>query len=493
MARPVRLEVSTSVAADRLSALEQEIRRRIREFEVPALLDLLASMGHGPGDIQFRAHRASGPQPTLLHAIEFPPRSELAPAAARVIVTVNLGLLSCRSPLPSYFQRFFQNVDTYDPVTELLEVLDRSLLHTRLAWDRRERSVARWDMTRRNFLRIFGLDSPLGLDWLFRRVFPELGVEVRRTSDEYRVPYDGATLGRSKLGECTFGAIARVGVHDLEVLLVCESALYREEEPWVLEGDRRLRSVVFPLLDEVCMTLTVVFILLDRGVGVRLKGRDEAAQLGPPGHVGYDPLTRPEQPGSHRRPTKRHRAHATPPPSRIELYRGALPRHEPDSDALEQVLAEEPMTALSVDQAGTCFAADTVGQAVELAPVYHRRGELTHRYRATIHWGARAWHHDDPHGIRLACEGIPKMSPSPHDHPRLWAWLRDRARAWIADQLTREVLDAFGGERVTARLIEELIESDADQHLQALSWSSLVPMQQWEDEAWRRFSRWRAP
>ena len=471
MAPPTPLEAPARVATDRLAEVERKIVERIREFDVTALLDLLASIGHGPDDIVFRAYRVSGPQPTLLHEIEFLPRRPGA-GSARVLITVNVGLLSCRSPLPSYFQRLLGDIETGDAVLELIAVLDRSLLHTRLTWDHRERSLAMWDMTRRNFLRIFGLDSPLGLDWLFRRVFPELGVEVRRISDEYRVPYDGATLGESRLGACTFGNIARVGVHDMEVLLICEGEIYREDMPWIREGDRRLRSFVFPLLDEVCMTLTVVFLLRDRGAG---------AHLGPTGHIGYNPMWRPGEPG------------LTLPPCRVELYRGALPREEPDSDALELALADAPTTALKVDATRARFSEHTsIGVAVEL-PVHHTHAGVEHRYRGTAHWGARVWHHDEPHAIHLTCDDVPRTSPSPHEHPRLWAWLRDQARAWISDRLVREVLRASGSERVTTQIIDRLIAEDADPHLHALYWSSLTPIQRWDDEAWRRFSSWRSP
>ncbi len=478
MATPTPLQ-----APVRLAEVEQKIVERIREFDVMALLELLASIGHGPDDIAFRAHRASGPQPTLLHEIAFLPRLP-GTDSTRVLITVNLGLLSCRSPLPSYFQRLLGDIETSDPVHELIDVLDRSLLHTRLTWDHRERSLAMWDMTRRNFLRIFGLDSPLGLDWLFRRVFPELEVEVRRISDEYRVPYDGATLGESRLGACTFGNIARVGVHDMEVLLICEGALYRGDMPWVREGDRRLRSFVFPLLDEVCMTLTVVFVLMDRG---------EGAHLGPTGHIGYNPMWRPGEPGLTLPPWRPREPGLTLPPCRVELYRGALPREEPDSDALELALADAPTTALQVDAARARFSEDSsIGAYIEL-PVHHTRGGLVHRYRGTIHWGARVWHHDEPHAIRLTCEDVPKTSPSPHEHPRLWAWLRDQARAWIADRLAREVMSPSDSARVTTQLIDRLIVDNADQHLHALYWSNLTPMQRWDDEAWRRFASWRSP
>jgi hypothetical protein len=458
------------LATDRLAAIEAAIVARIREFEVPALLDLLASIGHAASDVEFRAHPGSGPQPTLLHAIEFPPRRGAADTGPRVIVTVNLGLLSCRSPLPSYFQRFFRRVDTHDPVIELIEVLDRALLHTRLTCDRPD---AGWDRTRRDFLRIFGLDSPLGLDWLFRRVFPELEIRLRRTSDEYRVPYDGATLGTSKIGECSFGDVARIGVHDMAVVLVCGSANYHPGVPWLHEGDRRLRSFVFPLLDEVCMTLTVAFVLLDRGEGL---------QLGPTGFANYHPMWQQDV-----------TAGATPPPGRIELYRGALPRHEPDTEFLEQVLADAATTALQLEATELVVDADTsTGRVVALPLLHHPRGHRPHRYRATLHWGARRWYCDDPHAVELRCAGVPKSPPTAREHPHLWALLRAEARARIADGLTLQVLPA-GESRVTAALIERLVDEQAEEQLYALYWSRLVPMPQWEDEAWRRFSSWSAP
>ncbi len=396
---------------ERLAALERAVVARIRDFEVGALLDLLASIGYGPGEIEFRAHAASGPQPALLHAIAFPDPQERARGGARVVITVNLGLLSCRSPLPTYFQRFLHDMDTRDPVLELIDVLDRSLLHTRLTSDRPERMFAGWDRVRRDLLQIFGLDSPLGLTWLFRQVFPELAVRVRRTFDEHPIPYDGATLGTSQLGECSFGDFARVGVHDLEVTLFCDEVIYRGTTPWIHEGDRRLRSSVFPLLDEVCMTLTVVFVLQHHG---------EGARVGPPSQAGYNPMWRAG-------------AAANLPASRVEVYRGALPRHEPDTDHLERVLASDGAASLTVTAVRAPSEGGTPGLSVELAMLYRAPGQRPRAYQASVRWGSRAWDHDEPHAIDLRCDDVPKISASHASHPRLWARLRDAARNPITD------------------------------------------------------------
>lgn len=399
----------TSAAAtpiDPLGALESAVVARIREFEVGALLDVLASIGYGPDELEFRAHAANGPRPTLLHAITFPDPQARAHGHARVVITVNLGLLSSRSPLPTYFRRFLQDMDTRDPVLELLDVLDRSLLHARLTSERPERVLANWERVSQDLVEVFGLDSPIGLTWLFRQVFPELAVRVRRIFDDRSIPYDGATLGTSQLGECSFGDFARVGVHEMEVTLVCADAIYSGATPWIREGDRRLRSTVFPLLDEVCLNLTVVFVLLDHG---------EGARLGPRNYAGHHPMWRPGL--------------GVPlPPSRVEVYRGALPRHEPDTSHLEQILASSLAASLTVTGVAPA-PAHTLGRSVALSLIHRAPRERPHVYQVTVRWGSRAWDLDEPHAISLRCDDVPKTRLSRSAHPRLWARLRDAARA----------------------------------------------------------------
>src|SRR3954466_1936598 len=54
-----------------LALLQRAIRARARDFEIAALLDLLATLGYRPGDIFFRGHVTETPQPTLVHHIVF--------------------------------------------------------------------------------------------------------------------------------------------------------------------------------------------------------------------------------------------------------------------------------------------------------------------------------------------------------------------------------------------------------------------------------------
>lgn len=462
---------SSGEADGRLAAVEAEIVRRAREFEVSALLDLLDAIGYPPAQVEFRGHLGHRPQPTLIHAIELPPRTGAAHVVPRVRVIVNLGLLSCRSPLPSYFRRFLADLDSRDAVIELLDLLDRSLLHTRLTTDGCARTLDGWGQAQRDLVRSFGLDAPVGLEWLFRRVFPELGVRVRRVADEHSLPFAGAALGEGKLGECSFGRRTRIGVHELEVTLICPDAHLDGERSWVAEGDRRLRTHVFPLLDEVCLSLTVSFVLLDR---------QARAQLSMHSHAGYDPLLDDSVD-----------APVPDPPARIELYRGALPREEPDTDRLELELrvGEDVEGELHLDRYAPSPSEPTLGRAVALHLIYLAPGRRD-VYETSVDWTARAWYRDEPRAIELRCAGIRKTPPSPREHPRLWAWLRDEARRRIADRLTHELMATAESERVTVELVDELIARAQHERLHALVWSRVTPMDAWDDEAWRRFSSW---
>ena len=454
----------------RLAALEAEIGRRIREFEVPALLDLLDVIGYPPARVEFRGHLSYGPQPTLLRAIEFPNHTAAAHVEPKVVVTVNLGLLSCRSPLPTYFRRFLDDMDTRDGLLELLLLLDRSLLHARLTCDGFGRTIDDWAESERDFVRSLGLDTPLGLEWLFRRVFPELGVVVRRIADERRLPFDSAALGLCKLGECSFGRLTRIGVHDIEVTLICEDATVDGERTWVVEGDRRLRSVVFPLLDEVCMSLTVGFVLLDHR---------SRAELGPSHYAGYDPMWDDAS------------LVASNTAAHIELYRGLLPRDEPNTDRLELELSfgEDVAGELSIDRYAPAIREHAIGRELVLQLQFVAPGRR-HVYAATVQWGARAWYRDEPRTIELRCRGIRKAPVTARAHPRLWARLCDEARRRLADHLTHEVMATVEHERVTVELVEELIGRGKFEHLHALVWSELTPMAAWDDEAWQRYSSW---
>jgi hypothetical protein len=219
-------------------------------------------------------------------------------AGARVIVTVNLGLVSCRSPLSSYVLQLLTELDTRDALLELLAFVDDDLLRARLTSDRPDRVFANWLGAERDLLEIFGLASPFGLDWLFRHVFPELGVSVRRSASDHHLPAVAARVGYAVLGRAAFGSVSTIPIADLEVTLICAEARSLADVPWIEEAEARLRTQVLPVLATSCLHLTVVLLLLDQTT---------YARIAPDSYVGYDAM----RGGSEK-------------PRRIVLFQGAL-------------------------------------------------------------------------------------------------------------------------------------------------------------------------
>ena len=279
-------------------AVHARIQARIRAFDASALLDLLSHLGYEPGDIAFRAYESSSPQPSLFHAIEFSDR------APRVTVTVNVGLASCRSPLPSYFTGLLADMDVGEPLRELLDLLDHALIRGRLLGERPERMFGKdWLDARRDMLGLSGLGSPSGVDWLLRHAFPELDVVVRRGAAAHAMPADGVRIGHARLGGCAFGARSLVPVRDVHVTLRCKESLSPAGVPWLHEAQARLRDVVFPILGNTRVHLTVALLLLDASM---------VAELDDESPVGYAPLPGGED-----------------VPRYIEIFRGQVPGEAP--------------------------------------------------------------------------------------------------------------------------------------------------------------------
>ncbi|GAB4556963.1 MAG: hypothetical protein Tsb0020_00660 [Haliangiales bacterium] len=258
-------------------ATRARLRARIRAFDAPALLAALADLGYRRGDIRYRSHFALGPQPSLFHDIEFFAQG----GRERALVTVNLGFLSCRSPLPSYFLALLHDMDIREPLMALLGVIDDRLIGERLAGHDPADMFGNRLALERHLFRLSGPGAVATLASLFGHIFPELDVTARRHTGQREVSRPAARIGYTSLGTCVFGARSAVPVSAVEVTLRCAESDSRPGTPWAVEAHSRLSRYVFPLLGELRLHLVVVLLLLDRDTYVRFDGES---------YVGYDPL-----------------------------------------------------------------------------------------------------------------------------------------------------------------------------------------------------------
>ncbi len=284
--------ISPETRADLERRIRVNLKDRICEFDVSALLDLLHSLGYPSGDLRRSAHQTPTSQPTWLHSIALPEGE----ARGEIRLVANLGLRSGRSPLPDYFRKVMEDPDIGEPLAELLDFLDDRLLERRFASYRTERDPTifpDFPAAKRDLLALGAPRSPSALHWLFRKVFPELRITVRRAPRELDTFAPNACLGVGSLGSASLGGRARVPVHSLEVTLVAEhrlSAIPGPDGPcpWSEVARERLTELVFPALRGSGTTLGVALLLLDGSAQALLCG----GTLETRSHLGYDPLRR---------------------------------------------------------------------------------------------------------------------------------------------------------------------------------------------------------
>ncbi|MCP3064794.1 type VI secretion system baseplate subunit TssG [Myxococcus sp. K38C18041901] len=262
--------------------LEQRIRERIRDFDIPALLSLLAAAGYGEDAIEYRSHRTLAHQGHLVDDIQF-----LDVPRRRVILTVNLGLLGVQSPLPMFLLRQVEHLDPAETerMERLLGYFDHALLRARFAGLHPERDstlLPGWEAATRSRLSLMNLTSPSTLHWLFSRAYPEAEVSVRREVYPRRLETRGAQVSATRLGDTTaMGGFASVPTGGVEITLVFDDCHCGTGIPWALEAPRRLSQGVLPLLARTSAPL---------GVWMVLREPPGPARLQQDSYLGHTPL-----------------------------------------------------------------------------------------------------------------------------------------------------------------------------------------------------------
>ncbi|MCP3101828.1 hypothetical protein LZ198_23405 [Myxococcus sp. K15C18031901] len=260
------------------ASIEERIAERIGAFDMPALVELLAQEGYGPDDLELRSHRGTVHAPRLIHSIEF------ARQPRRAIITVNLGLLSVQSPLPSFFLKAMERLE-HDSLETFLGYFDHLLLRARFAGLFPERDASLlpgWEQSAAHRLRLLRPSCPSTLHWLFSLAFPEADVRVRRSTRRQRIDTRGIRLGGAALGDGTaMGGFATVPTGGMEAWLYIDESFSGTGTPWAIEARRRLRSRVLPHLTDTPVFLTVMLVLRDQHGHARIEDSS---------HLGYEPI-----------------------------------------------------------------------------------------------------------------------------------------------------------------------------------------------------------
>lgn len=244
------------------AALEEKLAQRAKDFELGALLSLLQAK-FPERALRFRSHPSMAPGASPVESVEFHPDE--------VVVTLNAGLFSSTTPLPSYFYEWISGSHPLPGFEAILGVLDDHLLRDRAESAAVENSRRLFGDFSKFTRQAFELARPASagtLRWVFAKVFPELGVSLSRAGVERSFAIDELRLGHARLGHTAMGGEAELRLPGYDVFLSTGESTTWAGEPWPLEAKRRLEARVFPALEATPVHLRI--FLFDFEGGLRL-------------------------------------------------------------------------------------------------------------------------------------------------------------------------------------------------------------------------------
>jgi hypothetical protein len=259
--------------------MEEDVSRRIHDFDIISLLHLLSTMNYAPEEIRFRSRNSICSQSGLIHDIAFTQEP-----VREAVITMNMGLLGVQSPLPSYFRKKMESEEAGRwSLADFIGYFDHHLIRDYVCNIYPEINrffFPHWELTKRRYLQILNLKSIGTLHWLFQTVFPEIVVQVENAVLSSDVQTRPVLLGKTILGgDSVFGNKTSVAVQGRRVTLYSEEEMTDTQVPWPREIKNRLSSLVFPVLQPTGIDLEINLVLKSQKRWVRLHSET---------YLGYD-------------------------------------------------------------------------------------------------------------------------------------------------------------------------------------------------------------
>lgn len=270
-------------------SFQEQVARRARAFELPALLRLLRRYGYDRDEIYLESNPEASSRASLVQDVAFesgPPR--------RVVVVVNMGLLGSGSPLPSYFLRVIDEADDPQPFEDFIHYFDNVLLGHLLSAVMPEEDRALWGdraVAKASYFGIIGPGSVATLTQAFRWYFPELTVRVHRRNFKQTTSAHACRTGFSRLdGSGVVGRYYQAQAEGFVAELYTEEEQMADGRSWPAEVRQRLAQRLLPLLARARIPLLVALNVMEH---------DGWAHLRFEGHLGFERVRAP-LPGRHR-------------------------------------------------------------------------------------------------------------------------------------------------------------------------------------------------
>jgi|MDSW01.1.fsa_nt_gb hypothetical protein len=261
---------------------EKKIRDRLvskaSDFDLLALLRALSVLGYEPDDVFFENSMGEPTSRSLVHSLRF----EQSPIV-RAVVGVNMGLMGPNGPLPSYFQRFAEELldrESFDLMIQFFDHLSLKNLFASLYPDYYSRYYDDWEAVRQSYMGICGLASIDRIHWLFSQYIPELPVHVRRATFRKTSDHHVARTGITRLdGTGIVGRGYQADAHGFQVRLHAELEKDSRGRSWAKIVSQRFIEHLQPLLKVYNVEISL---------SLWIENHESWARLNEQGFLGYE-------------------------------------------------------------------------------------------------------------------------------------------------------------------------------------------------------------
>jgi hypothetical protein len=264
-----------------IESIAKKIVSKIHTFDLISLIRLLFYYGVQPEEILFKSHMSICSQSGLIQHIEFQLRPE-----RRVTITINMGLLSAQSALPSYFQKNIAARDIDNQIfADFIGYFDHVLIQNyifNLYPENNPKYFSNWERTKRDYLKLMDLKSCSTLFWIFELAFPELKIQVEKITVNRDIKAAALIMGKTILGsDSVFGRRTTVPVYGRHVTLFSNQETTVTGTPWPKEIQIRLENRVFPVLRSAEIDLEITLIIKTQKRWMKLHAES---------YLGYDKM-----------------------------------------------------------------------------------------------------------------------------------------------------------------------------------------------------------
>lgn len=242
-------------------ALQDAICLRVRTYDPCALVKTLLQAGYQWDDIFFKGDYDFTSASCLCKKIAFHDGDKI-----KVTITLNLGLLSPNTSMPSYFfQAIDQSPSQGESFQKFIGYFNHFTLKNLIQMQLLELSphlFSSWSAALEDYFCLTGLNSLLALDSLFRLVFPDLDLKIKKMPQKEIVKNSIFRLGTGSLGEnAILGGNATKTFESFRISLYSNEDFRLKGQPWAEEIKSRLNEVVFPLLTKTSLHLLIELVV----------------------------------------------------------------------------------------------------------------------------------------------------------------------------------------------------------------------------------------